>query len=1239
MQLYINELTITDILQFSKYLKEKCAPINSFDEMAQKFTQIVYESFVTNDGKPSFALVRFFKTCSYANLPEQIKNYIQTKEPNRAIRTEDNYLTLMGTYGDLEEWRRREKSKNYQAFFLENPQFHDKFSMFSAVFKQIGIEALAGSNADMRILVSERHKRFGLFCVEDAPGNKLIPKQSEFVGPYSIQSSFGFGGIYPTGNTYLVMIFSREKITKDKASLFLSLNPAAKWISLPHELQGNVFCTDAHANSAGHDTTARSINKTREASTLEKHVIDVEKEKAQALIEELEMSNEYLLKMAEDLNKSNSAIMSSEEKLKKITDSAFDAIVMIDKNGLINYWNSSAETLFGYTKDEVLGKDVHKVIVPESYYESYLQGMEMFKINGTGAVIGKKLVLPARKKDGTVFSAEHSFAAFRSNGDWNAVSIIRDYTEHQRHEDEIRDINKSLEVQVAQRTRELEDYNCLLTAEIGRRKNIEKALKRSEERFRVMFEQAAIGVALVDTQTSRFILANNKYCDIVGYTAEELRSMTFQQITHPDDLQADLDNMQKLIEGKTHEFSMEKRYYRKNGAIVWIHLTVSPMWAKGKTPDNHIAIIEDISLRKRMEEKLRESNEQIQLLMNSTDEGIIGLDTKGVCTFVNTSCLNLLNYTADQLRGRRIHDVIHYKRANGLPYPFEECKIFRALKEGNGVRIENEVFWRSDGSCIPVEYRSFPIFKNNETVGAVVTFTNITERKQIEDRLKKLSCAVEQSVCSIVITDEKGTIQYVNPKFTEMTGYSYDEAIGKNPRILKSGKTTDEEYTRLWECITSGGNWQGEFYNKKKDGSYFWELAEISPIKNEKQEITNFLAIKEDITSRKREEEEREKLRQQFLHVQRLESVGRLAGGIAHDFNNFLMAIAGYADLLHFEFEKNTSALNYITNIQFAVEKAATLTKNLLAFGKKQIIAIKQENLNNIIADLEPLMLRLFGEDIKYKRDLSEKNIIVTVDRIQIEQALMNLAANARDAMPGGGTFSIQTYIEQTDSSFVAKHGCEDIGTFACIVISDTGTGMDEETKKRLFEPFFTTKGAEKGTGLGLSTTYGIVKQHKGYIDVDSKINEGTTFKIYLPVIDAEIVKQAAEMRKTPSKGIGTILVAEDDETIRDLIKKTLEMFGYKAVVTADGEEAVTRFKENADEFNLLIFDAKMPKKDGKKAYAEIKTVRPDIKVIFLSGYAADVIPQSVINDTNVSFMRKPISLTKLVEKINELLK
>ena len=558
---------------------------------------------------------------------------------------------------------------------------------------------------------------------------------------------------------------------------------------------------------------------------------------------------------------------------------------------------------------------------------------------------------------------------------------------------------------------------------------------------------------------------------------------------------------------------------------------------------------------------------------------------------------------------------------------FVKKSVDEALCENKYYDIDHRLLLKDGKVRIVHEKGEITIDDTGRAIRMVGTVQDITERKRMEDQLRKLSYTIEQSTIAIIITDTDGNIQYVNPKFTQLTGYTSEEVMGKNPRILKSGKTPPEKYKQLWDTITAGGEWQGEFCNKKKNGEFYWEQERISSTKNQEGVITNFIAFKEDITLIKQAEEEQAKLRERLERASRLESIGKLAGGIAHDFNNILTVIIGYGNLLK-ETKKDDPSETYVQTILTSAERAAQLTRGLLAFGRKQVINPRPINLNEIIKRTESLLLRLIGEDIELKTILMDRDGIVMADNGQMEQVLMNLATNARDAMPGGGDIIISTEAMELDNEYVKAHGYGEAGKYVLLSFSDTGEGMDEEMRKRIFEPYFTTKEVGKGTGLGLAIVYGIVKQHNGYINAYSEPGKGTTFKIYLPLIESAVEELKPET-SAPVVLIGTetILLAEDEVEVRNLGKKVLERFGYKVIEAVDGEEAIQKFVENKDEINLLAFDVLMPKKSGKEACDAIKKIKPDMKVLFMSGYSEDIIHKKGIPlKKGLNFVSKPIS-------------
>ncbi|MEI6703009.1 MAG: PAS domain S-box protein, partial [Deltaproteobacteria bacterium] len=509
----------------------------------------------------------------------------------------------------------------------------------------------------------------------------------------------------------------------------------------------------------------------------------------------------------------------------------------------------------------------------------------------------------------------------------------------------------------------------------------------------------------------------------------------------------------------------------------------------------------------------------------------------------------------------------------------------------------------------------------------------LAERIKAEAHLRKLSVAVEQSPVSIVITDTEGTIEYVNPYFSELTGYSLEEVLGLNPRVLKTGETGTDEYRRLWETILSGGEWRGEFHNRKKDGELYWEQAHISPIRDDSNCITHFIAIKEDITGHKQ-------LESQLHHSQKMEAIGQLAGGIAHDFNNILTAIIGYASIMKLKLPEDSPLKKSAEQITLTAERGASLTQGLLAFSRKQATNPLVVDLNEVLNRVHQLLLRLISEDINLEIILLSQSLPVMADSVQIEQVLMNLATNARDALSMGGSIVIKAEAISIDSDFALARGFGQPGDYALLTFTDNGKGMDTEIVKHIFEPFYTTKELGKGTGLGLSIVYGIIKKHGGYITCLSKIGVGTSFHVYLPLLN-ELApfeeKESKEIGLT-DRGADVILMAEDNDIARDLAKEILEEFGYSVLEAGDGQEALDIFKDNLDRIDLVILDVIMPKLNGREVYDAVMAIDPSAKILFCSGYSKDVVISQGGLEQGMNYLAKPYTPKELLMKIREVL-
>lgn len=509
----------------------------------------------------------------------------------------------------------------------------------------------------------------------------------------------------------------------------------------------------------------------------------------------------------------------------------------------------------------------------------------------------------------------------------------------------------------------------------------------------------------------------------------------------------------------------------------------------------------------------------------------------------------------------------------------------------------------------------------------------LEERKRIEERLRTMFHIVEQSPVSILITDTSGTIEYANPHFTLLTGYSIEELTGKNPRILKSGQTSDEEYHLLWETILQGNQWSGEFQNKKKNGDLYWEKALISPLRDIQGTITHFIAIKEDISEQK-------VLENQLRYAQKMEAVGQMAGGVAHDFNNILTAVIGYANIVSMKLPKESDLLSTLAKVISSAERGAELTRGLLAFSRKLANNPIDLDLNQAVSRAEKMMRRSVGGNISISSSLHPEPLLLHADSMQLEQILMHLAQNARDAMPGGGRIRIATSPVCIDNDFIALKGFGVKGNYAELTFTDSGCGIAPELVPRIFEPFFTTKETGKGTGIGLSIVYGIIKKHNGFIICQSRQGEGTTFKIYLPLLkkSSGTIPHPPVPSSTDSGG-ATILLAEDDQTTREIAVEIMESFGYRVITAADGNEAVEKYLAHRDILRLVILDSIMPGMNGRDVYQKIVSLDLKCPVIFCSGYGDEALEGIPSRTSHLSCLPKPFTPRELLAKTQEALK
>ncbi len=1031
----------------------------------------------------------------------------------------------------------------------------------------------------------------------------------------------------------------------------------------------------------------------------------------------------------------------SKDVLQKLTSSTLDSIIMIDDKGEIAFWNKAAEKMFGYHKEEAIGKDLHKLIVPKRFYADYSKGLEAFKREGTGAIIDQTISLHALKKDGTEFVADHSFSSVKINGKWHAISIVRDITE---------------------------------------RKLAEKRLRDSEKKNRAWLENSPVCTKIVDLDFNLLYMSDAgvkslKFDDVTQYYGKPY-PFDFYPESFRNLMTENLEKVKKTGEIITQEASMVDI----EGNEMWFHSTLVPVNDDENRIDYIMVVSMDITDRKKVEEKYR------NLINTAQDALMVNID--GVVSEWNMSAENIFGYSRDEIIGQSVSVLVpdEHKKAHlagldrfiktgdagiigktveavgltkeGVEVPIEmslsyqrlekeqhqftaiirditerkqserrlnaQHEVTKVLAESNTVkeasprilnaicealdwdvgeiweydRIQNALYnteiWHASSLKFP-KFKAttkqitfspktglpgrvwesagplwiedvvhdtdflraavadkeelhgafgFPIIVGREVLGTICFFSRkirkpdkglldmmaaigcqiglFIKRKQADEKLRKLSHAIEQSSSSVIITNAEGNVEYANPKYVQLTGYSAEETIGANPRILKSGKIPPEVYKELWNTITSGNEWKGELCNRKKNGELYWEAVSISPVKNDEDVITSFIAIKDDITERKKMEEA-------LLQSEKLKSIGTITAGIAHDFNNVLAIISGITQLLevvHCDNRELTKELKIITE---AAHDGAEISSKMLKVSKTG-----QSTKNFVSSDIRDLVMKAI-DFIKprWKNEAQAKGINYHFDKegiksvlpimcnsTEIKEVFINIINNALDAMPEGGTLSFSTW--SVDNTVFAS-------------ISDTGEGMLADVKKNVFDPFFSTKGVA-GTGLGLSMAYGIVIRHGGKIEVESSMGKGTTFTLQFPATNKRRNQIEAPVPELETSGKNLrILVVDDEEAIRHVLDKFLTRSGHKVKTVDNGADAIGIAK--AEDIDLVLCDLVIPDVFGIDVIKAINRLERNPRIGIISGWSEK--PGTVEGgELQVDFfLSKPFKLSKLKECINDL--
>ncbi len=647
--------------------------------------------------------------------------------------------------------------------------------------------------------------------------------------------------------------------------------------------------------------------------------------------------------------------------------------------------------------------------------------------------------------------------------------------------------------------------------------------------------------------------------------------------------------------------------------------------------DIAVSMNQILEKRNRAQRKLQESEERYRSIFENAVEGFFQRTPEERFIDVNPAFAHMLGYSSPREFISAVSDLENQLYVN----PGDRHRYEKIIRKNGYIKNFELQAKRKDGSIIWVSSTASAVYdKNGKIIRYEGSTVDITERKQAEEHYKRLLAAIENIAEAVVITDLSGNILYTNPTFEKITGYAKEEVIGENPRILKSGKQDSVFYDKLWQTITSGEIWYGRFIDRKKNGSFYTEDTTISPVFNESGGIINFVAVKRDITNDIMMER---KLQQS----QKMESIGVLAGGIAHDFNNILFPIIGYTEMMMRDAEEDHPWKNRLNSIYKSCLRASDLVKQILTFARQEKSDTKLMKMQPIIKEALKLIRSTIPATIEIKQNINPKCGAIKVDPTQIHQIVMNLTTNAYHAMEDtGGKMTVslkEIHLDKDDAQ--QSSGDMNPGYYACLSVTDTGIGMDKTIIENIFTPFFTTKEKGKGTGMGLSVVHGIVKKAGGSINVYSEPGKGTTFNVYLPVIESDSYESSSTVTDSPvPRGTGHILLVDDENEILKMEKDVLEHLGYQVTSRNSSTEALELFKNSFHKFDLVITDLVMPNMPGDKLAAELLKLRPDIPILLCTGFSEVMSEEKAASMGIHGFLLKPVVIKDLAKKIGEVL-
>lgn len=742
--------------------------------------------------------------------------------------------------------------------------------------------------------------------------------------------------------------------------------------------------------------------------------------------------------------------------------------------------------------------------------------------------------------------------------------------------------------------------------------------------YRALFDHHADGLLVLDPETARPIYFNDQVCRQLGYSREEFASLSINDIEateSSDEVGATIARV--LREGKA-DFDTVHR--TKLGDLRHVHVTAQLVQAGRRTL--YQCTWRDITERKEAEAALQESQQKLQSIAEHVADLIALTDERGVITYASPASQALFGISPKEMTGRSFTAFL-----DPLSIPTALSVFQRAVARQNHARHLELRMRRVDGTTFLGELNG-KAYEVGSEKGTLVTIRDITHRRQADEQLEVLKYSVEQAPAAAYWLAPDGRITYVNDAGCRALGYSQDELL-RMTVFQVNVRATEERWGQVWQTLRERGVMTVESEHRRKDGSVFPVAITSVYFCYGGQEYCTGFAV--DVTEQRRAARERQALEAQLAEAQRLEAIGRLAGGVAHDFNNMLSVIMGHAEMALNAIDPGAPLHADLLEIQAAAQRSAALTRQLLAFARRQTVAPKVIDLNGTVEGLLNMLRRLIGENVTLEWVPAPDLWRVRIDPSQVSQLLTNLAVNARDAIEGVGSVTISTANRTVDAADARPSANHEPGDYVLLSVRDDGAGMPREVVEHLFEPFFTTKAPGEGTGLGLATVYGIVQQNGGFIDVVTDPGNGALFDIWLPRWSGETEEAEAAPRPT-APGHETVLLVEDEPAILRLCRRMLDGLGYKVLAATTPGEAIALADQQRDAIDLLVSDVIMPEMNGRELARRLLPRHPGMKRLFMSGYTADVIAHHGILEDGVHFLQKPFALSELSQKVREAL-